>query len=74
MAAYQQFRDALKAEAEELRAAIVAETGTPLLSSCTGKSQMDAPIASIDSSIETLRDYEFERGAGRTASWRHVAA
>jgi aldehyde dehydrogenase (NAD+) len=54
-----QFRDGLKAGAEDLRAQLCAETGSPL--SLTYGPQLASPIASIDFMIDTLRTYEFER-------------
>ena len=54
-----QFRDALKANIEELRVQVAIETGTP--PSLTYGPQVQGPIDSIDFQIDTLRDFAFER-------------
>ena len=54
-----QFRDALKANIEELRALLMAETGAP--PAITYGPQVDGPIGSIDFVLDTLKAYEFER-------------
>ncbi|UGQ11008.1 aldehyde dehydrogenase family protein [Yinghuangia sp. ASG 101] len=54
-----QLRDGLRAEAENLRAMVVAETGSPVL--LTHAIQLDDPIGFIDHWIDLLADFEFER-------------
>jgi len=54
-----QFRDAIKADIEELRLEVAAETGTP--PGLTYGPQVQGPVDAIDFAIDTLRGYEFER-------------
>jgi acyl-CoA reductase-like NAD-dependent aldehyde dehydrogenase len=54
-----QLRDALKAHAEQLRALLVAEVGTPVM--LTHVTQLDDPLGYFDHWIDLLGEYSWER-------------
>jgi aldehyde dehydrogenase (NAD+) len=53
-----QFRDAIKADVEQLRHQLATETGCP--PALTFGPQVDGPISSIDFVLDTLTNYQFE--------------
>ncbi len=54
-----QFRDAIRANRDRIKALAIAEAGSPV--GCIAGPQCDAPISFLDFVLDTLKTYAFER-------------